>query len=103
MGFYERALDALKHVVTSILGVQNVLRKLINAKVPFCLASNGLMAKMHVTLERSQMLAWFEGNIFLAYEAGLSKLDPDVSLSAAKANGIQARDCVVVEDSASGF
>ena len=103
MGFYERALDALKHEATSIPGVRNVLRKLINAEVPYCVASNGLMAKMHVTLERTQMLAWFEGNMFSAYEANLSKPGSNVFLSAAKANGIQARDCFVVEDSASGF
>lgn len=103
VAFYEQALDALRHEVTAIKGVRNVLRKLIHAEVPFCVASNGLMAKMQVTLERTQMLAWFEGKMFSAYDLGQSKPAPDVFLHAAEALGVCPNDCVVVEDSASGF
>ncbi|MGC1495563.1 MAG: HAD-IA family hydrolase [Sulfitobacter sp.] len=103
VGFYEQALDALKNEVTAVNGVRDVLRKLINAEVPFCVASNGLMAKMEVTLERTKMLPWFEGKMFSAYDVGLSKPAPDVFLHAAKVHDVRPDECVVVEDSASGF
>lgn len=101
--FYENALVALENEVTIIQGVQQVINELTLAKVAFCAASNGLMAKMVVTLGRTQLLSSFEGNMFSAYEIGLSKPAPDVFLYAADANGVQPADCIVVEDSASGF
>lgn len=102
-GFYKDALDALSKEVIAIQGAKAAIRKLRAADVPFCVASNGLMAKMQVTLERTQMLPWFEGNMFSAYEVGRSKPAPDVFLHAAQMNGVRVRDCIVVEDSASGF
>ena len=101
--FYELALEALIQEITPIQGARGVLHKLMCAEVPFCVASNGSMAMMYVTLERTEMLPWFEGNMFSAYEVGLSKPAPDVFLHAAKINGIRPEHCVVIEDSASGF
>ena len=101
--FYDKALEALKREVTPIQGARRILQELMSAKVPFCVASNGLMTKMHVTLEQTGMLPWFKGNMFSAYEVGLSKPAPDVFLHAADANGIRPEHCLVVEDSASGF
>jgi HAD superfamily hydrolase (TIGR01509 family) len=102
-GFYEQALDALKNEVTAIKGARTVLQRLITAKVPFCVASNGLLAKMHVTLERTQMRAWCEGRMFSAYDVGQSKPAPDVFLHAAKTLGVRSNECAVIEDSPSGF
>jgi beta-phosphoglucomutase-like phosphatase (HAD superfamily) len=76
---------------------------MMRAEVPFCVASNGVAAKMHVTVEQTGMLPWFKGNIFSAYDVGLSKPAPDIFLHAADAIGIRPEHCLVVEDSASGF
>ena len=101
--FYEQALGALHEEVKPIQGVRNALQVLINSNISVCVASNGLMKKMHVTLERTGMLPWFIGNMYSAYDVGASKPAPDVFLHAAKANGIQPEHCVVVEDSPTGF
>ncbi len=74
-----------------------------SAGIPLCVASNGHLAKMRVTLERSGLLPWFEGNMFSAYDVGASKPAPDVFLHAAEMNGVAPEHCVVVEDSTSGF
>lgn len=102
-GFYERALDALGKEVEAIDGVHALLEALLKANIPFCVASNGLMAKMQVTLRRTQMLSYFEGQMFSAYDIGNRKPAPDVFLHAAKVNNVLPDDCVVIEDSASGF
>jgi HAD superfamily hydrolase (TIGR01509 family) len=103
MNFQDKAQEALKREVTPIQGARRVLQKLMRAEVPFCVASNGVVAKMHVTLEQTGMLPRFKGNMFSAYEVGLSKPAPDIFLHAADANGIRLEHCLVVQDSASGF
>ncbi|MGB0506705.1 MAG: HAD-IA family hydrolase [Pikeienuella sp.] len=102
-GFYDQALEALSREVVAMKGALAVLHALGRAEVPFCVASNGLMAKMEVTLARTAILPLVEGNMFSAYEIGQSKPAPDVFLHAAKVNGTAPDRCIVVEDSASGF
>jgi HAD superfamily hydrolase (TIGR01509 family) len=101
--FYRQALQALEREVEPIPGVVSVLQKLREVQVTFCVASNGIQEKMNVTLTRTLMRPYFEGNIFSAYDIGESKPAPDVFLHAARANGVQPENCVVVEDSPSGF
>lgn len=101
--FYDKVLDALKTEVTPIPGACEAVALISSLGIPICVASNGLMAKMHVTLERSGLLPWFEGKMYSAYEVGASKPAPDVFLHAAKMNGVAPEHCVVVEDSPSGF
>lgn len=101
--FYRQALEALGREVKPIQGVINVLEKLSNSKVSFCVASNGIAEKMDVTLTRTQMLSYFKENMFSAYDIGQSKPAPDVFLHAARTNGVAPENCVVIEDSRSGF
>ena len=61
--FYKDALDALSREVEPIPGAHSALQTLMNSEVICCVASNGLMKKMEVTLERTGMLHWFNGNI----------------------------------------
>lgn len=101
--FYQQALEALEKDVTAIAGVDEMIAALARAKIPFCVASNGIPAKMQVTLQRTGLMPFFEGKIFSAYEVGQSKPAPDVFLHAAQVNGVACEDCLVVEDSPSGF
>ncbi|CAN0564543.1 unnamed protein product, partial [Laminaria digitata] len=101
--FYDRVLEALGKEVEPIPGAREAVTLISSAGIPLCVASNGLLAKMRVTLERSGLLPWFEGNMFSAYDVGASKPAPDVFLHAAEMNGVAPEDCVVVEDSMSGF
>jgi HAD superfamily hydrolase (TIGR01509 family) len=102
-GFYDQAIAVLGREVVAIEGVLAVLHQLQRAEMPFCVASNGLMAKMEVMLGRTGILPLVKDNIFSAYDIGQSKPAPDVFLHAAKINGVVPKHCVVVEDSASGF
>ncbi|AVW90052.1 MULTISPECIES: HAD family hydrolase [Roseobacteraceae] len=101
--FYNRVLDALRTDVTPIPGAREAVALISSAGIPLCVASNGLLAKMHVTLEQTGLLSWFEGKMYSAYDVGASKPAPDVFLHAAKMNGVAPENCVVVEDSVSGF
>jgi len=101
--FYVSVLDALRTEVAPIPGAREAVAMISSAGIPLCVASNGLLAKMHVTLERSGLLPWFEGKMYSAYDVGASKPAPDVFLHAAEMNRVAPEHCVVVEDSASGF
>ncbi|MGB0498041.1 MAG: HAD family hydrolase [Rubricella sp.] len=68
-----------------------------------CIASNGPMAKMEVSLAASGLWARFAGRIFSAHEVGVAKPDPGLFLHAARAMGVDPAETVVVEDSASGM
>lgn len=102
-GFYTKALSALATEVQAIEGAKFVLDALAEKEVAFCVASNGLTQKMEVTLARVGFLARFQGAMFSAYDIGQSKPAPDVFLQAASQMGIEPQDCVVIEDSESGF
>lgn len=101
--FYRNALDALYQEVKPIAGAHSAVQALLKSGAVCCVASNGLMQKMRVTLDRTGMLPWFAGNMYSAYDVGASKPAPDVFLHAAKVNDVRPEDCVVIEDSASGF
>ena len=102
-GFYEKALAALDASVLPIEGIGPVIERLTKARIPICVASNGSRAKMKITLRRTGLLASFGDRYYSAYDIGYSKPAPDVFLHAAKANGADPGDCVVIEDSASGM
>ncbi len=101
--FYDTALTALHHQVEPIPGARTAVTQVLAAGIPCCVASNGLMKKMQVTLGRTGMVHLFAGNMFSAYDIGASKPAPDVFLHAARANHVQPENCVVIEDSPSGF
>ncbi len=101
--FSKELICDLKKEVEPIHGVKKALRILMNHKIEFCVASNGLLEKMYATLGKTGMLPWFQGNMFSAHEVGASKPAPDVFLHAAAVNRTLPEHCLVVEDSASGF
>lgn len=101
--FYQIALATLAKEVRPIEGVGALLQALSANGVAICVASNGGMDKMETTLGRVGFLELFQGAMFSAYDIGESKPAPDVFLHAASTLGVTARDCIVVEDSSSGF
>lgn len=101
--FYDQALAALSQEVTAIEGAVELVQALRAQGMDFCIASNGLRDKMEVTLGRAGLLPFFSEHMFSAYEVGASKPAPDVFLHAARQFGVAPGDCLVVEDSSSGF
>lgn len=86
-----------------IEGVATVLDALDQAGVAYCVASNGGLAKMQITLGQHRAVwARLQGQIFSAESVALPKPAPDVFLQAARHFAVAPNGCTVIEDSASG-
>lgn len=90
---------AFRQRLKPISGALDFVREL---SVPFCVASSGPRAKIELSLGLTGLLPHFEGRIFSSYELGSWKPEPDLFLHAARALGIEAHDCAVIEDSQPG-
>ncbi len=98
---YQRDIDdALKQKVQAIDGIEAVLQKL---SLPYCVASSGSHEKMKMTLGKTGLMHFFDGNIFSTSDVERGKPHPDIYLHAARTMGVEdpAR-CMVVEDSPIG-
>lgn len=65
-------------------------------------ASGADRGKVELQLHKVGLSTYFEGRVFSGHEMPRSKPHPDVYLAAAKALGVDARACVVVEDTVAG-
>jgi len=92
--------QALAQSVAAIDGIEAVLEQL---SLPCCVASSGSHEKMQMTLGKTGLIEFFEGNIFSTSEVERGKPHPDIYLHAAASMGVQdpAR-CLVIEDSPIG-
>lgn len=100
--FYDIMCAALAEEVMAVPGVHDTFDALDGAGLPYCVASNGPMRKMRVTLGRAELWHRVDGRIFSAHEVGIAKPDPGLFLHAARTLNAAPADCVVIEDSASG-
>ena len=95
----QRSRAALADEVTLMPGVAALLDALT---WPCAIASNGLAAKMRVTLGKTGLLERFEGRWFSIEDVVNGKPAPDIYLHAARTLGARPAACVVVEDSPTG-
>lgn len=95
-----RMAQAFRERLQPIPGAMELLRSL---RVPYCVASNGPLHKMQVSLEVTGLLPWLEGRIYSAYDVGSFKPDPGLFLHASQAMGVAPERCAVVEDSHPGI
>lgn len=98
--FRERSNAALRERLQPMEGALELLQSM---HLPFCIASNGQLAKMEVTLGTTGLTHFFEGRIFSAYEVGSWKPEPELFLHAARHFGIEPAHCAVIEDSLPGI
>lgn len=85
--------------VQAVAGVKDVIQQL---DIPYCVASNGPLEKMHTTLGVTGLLPFF-GNRLFSPDHGLpGKPAPDLFLAAADAVNADPQRCAVIEDSAGG-
>ena len=100
---YARIYALLQRGVDVIPGVQHVMEMLDQAAIPYCVASNGRMAKMEITLgQHPELWARMQGRMFSAEHVPAPKPAPDLFLHAARTLGAAPAKCVVIEDSATG-
>ena len=67
-----------------------------------CVASSSSLDRIRVSLESTDLLRFFEPNLFSANEVRNGKPAPDVFLHAAAKMHVDPSECVAVEDSAVG-
>jgi HAD superfamily hydrolase (TIGR01509 family) len=71
--------------------------------LPKGVATNGPMEKVELTLSLTGLRSFFAEHVYSAYDIGHFKPSPQLFLHVAKALGVPARDCAVVEDSLTGI
>ena len=84
-------------------GVADLLALLDHHGIPACVASNGSEEKMRITLGQNGLWERFHPQaMFSAHSLGVAKPEPGLFLAAASHFGVQARHCLVIEDSPTG-
>jgi HAD superfamily hydrolase (TIGR01509 family) len=69
---------------------------------PKCVASSSTLERMRVSLESTDLIRFFEPNLFSAGDVANGKPAPDLFLHVSAKMGVKPADCIVVEDSAVG-
>lgn len=100
---YAETYALLEQGVPLSPGIPDLLARLDENGIPVCVASNGSEDKMRITLGHNGLWERFHPQaMFSAHSLGVAKPEPGLFLAAASHFGVQARDCLVIEDSGSG-
>jgi HAD superfamily hydrolase (TIGR01509 family) len=83
-------------------GARSAVESLLGAGLLVCVASQGAVAKMQLTLGVTGLLPLLDGRIFSAAMVARPKPFPDLFLHAAEQCGVEAARAVVIEDSPKG-
>jgi HAD superfamily hydrolase (TIGR01509 family) len=101
--FHSRVFAAFERELQPVPGVADVLRRLTEAGVPFCVASSGSHERIRVGHRKTGLDRWFDdARIFSSQDVGRGKPAPDLFLHAARSMGVAPVRCAVVEDSPLG-
>ncbi|MFF4571953.1 HAD family hydrolase [Streptomyces sp. NPDC001410] len=101
--FHARVFAAFERELKPVVGVDDVLEKLVAGGVPYCVASSGSHERIRVGHRATGLDRWFEEErIFSSQDVGRGKPAPDLFLYAAERMGVAPERCVVVEDSPLG-
>ncbi|MFE4591966.1 HAD family hydrolase [Streptomyces laurentii] len=101
--FHARVFAAFERDLEPVAGVGDVLERLTEAGVRYCVASSGSHERIRVGHRTTGLARWFPDEIvFSADDVGRGKPAPDLFLHAAARMGVEPGRCVVVEDSPLG-
>ncbi|MER6099625.1 HAD family hydrolase [Streptomyces sp. NPDC001728] len=101
--FHGRVFAAFRDELEAVPGAADVVKRLAEAGVPYCVASSGSHERIRVGHRKTGLDAWFRDEIvFSAEDVGRGKPAPDLFLHAAARMGAAPERCVVVEDSLLG-
>jgi HAD superfamily hydrolase (TIGR01509 family) len=93
---------AFERELEPVPGVVAVLDAVAASGTATCVASQGPLEKMAVSLGVTGLRPRFEGRVFSADQVARGKPHPDLFLYAAEAMGVAPGTCVVIEDSPLG-
>ena len=82
--------------------IPHVVHALTWLRGPKCVASSSPLDRVRASLECTDLLRFFEPNLFSASFVHAGKPAPDLFLHAAESMGTAPGDCLVVEDSPAG-
>ncbi|MFD2176155.1 HAD-IA family hydrolase [Veronia pacifica] len=101
---YRKECDKLfsKHL-KPMEGVTELLDHLYQIGLDVCVASNGPIDRMYASLEVTDLLPYFEGRLFSAYETNNWKPAPDVLRYAAMNMATPKEHCLFIDDTLSGI
>jgi len=99
---YSKVDVRLRQGVDVIAGIPELISLLNKKQLPFCVASNGPVHKMQITLGQNDLLKHLEDAMFSAYEINSWKPEPVLFLHAANHFSVEPQNCVVIEDSENG-
>ena len=107
LGFADRLLrvemDLFEAQLKPVTGVEAVLEGLQQEGIPYCVASNGKIAKIQRSLTLTGLGRFFEDNVYSAEQVSQGKPSPELFLFAAESMGVPAAFCTVIEDSSAGI
>jgi HAD superfamily hydrolase (TIGR01509 family) len=98
--FQDRTFERFRQELASIAGVREFIAKF--ADLSRCIASSSSPDRLAVCLSVLDMTELFAGRVFSASNVARGKPHPDIFLYAAAQIGVSPRQCIVIEDSASG-
>lgn len=91
-------------MITATPGATTVLDGLLEKKINFCIASNAPKAKTMRNAQNCGLAEYFEGRaVYSAHDMQAWKPDPTMFLHAAKIEGVEPEECLVIEDSETGI
>lgn len=85
-----------------VAGIPQIMAWVKQQGWPCAVVSNGPPAKLQHALQHCELLPYFNGHIYSAYDINFFKPDPRLYLHAATQLGAEPANCVVIEDSLTG-
>ncbi len=95
-------VDAMSHEAVAIPGAIETLRALTARGIAWRVASNSSHAEMAAKFQRLGIASMVAGRLHSFEDVARSKPAPDVYLAAASTEGVEPRECLVIEDSVPG-
>ena len=96
------ATATLRRFRAELRATQHAAYALSWLRGPKCVASSSSLDRIRVSLESTDLIRFFEPNLFSASEVRNGKPAPDLLLHAAGRMRVPPAECIVVEDSAVG-
>lgn len=101
-GIKAAIIKAMLSDAVAIPGAVEALQALTAAGVPWRVASNSSHDEMAAKFARLGLTELVAGRVHSYEDVGRGKPEPDLFLAAAAAEGVEPRDCLVIEDSVPG-
>jgi len=101
--YYRDSFALFKTDLRPVAGVEALIKRVKASGRKICVASQGPMEKMRLTLGVTGLWDYFGGDIFSAHDVARPKPFPDLFLHAASMMGAAPSKCCVIEDSETGL